>query len=98
MASLVVRNIDDGLKARLKKRAAQHGRSMEAEVREILGRELGNSVDGEGGDEDPPVIVKLRHGLKTESHDRFQIEGQAQPVSDTFDDFLDLFAKEEIPE
>lgn len=36
MAQLVVRNIDDDLKARLKRRAAQHGRSMEAEVRDIL--------------------------------------------------------------
>ena len=53
---------------------------------------------GESRGEDPPVVIKLRHGLKTESHDRAQIEGQAHAVADTFDDFLDLFAKEEIPE
>jgi antitoxin FitA len=36
MAQLIVRNIDDDLKARLQRRAAQHGQSMEAEVRDIL--------------------------------------------------------------
>ena len=34
--SLSVRNLDDGLIAGLKRRAARHGRSTEAEVREIL--------------------------------------------------------------
>lgn len=36
MASLSVRNLDDDLVARLKRRAARHGRSTEAEVRDIL--------------------------------------------------------------
>lgn len=36
MAQFVVRQLEDDLKARLKRRAARHGRSMEAEVREIL--------------------------------------------------------------
>lgn len=36
MASITVRKIDDGVKSRLRIRAAEHGRSMEAEVREIL--------------------------------------------------------------
>ena len=36
MAMLTVRNIDPGLKERLRVRAAEHGRSMEAEVRGIL--------------------------------------------------------------
>jgi len=40
MAQLVVRNIEDGLVARLKLRAAQHGRSAEAEHREILRQAL----------------------------------------------------------
>jgi len=40
MAQLVVRNLDDGLVARLKLRAAQHGRSAEAEHREILRQAL----------------------------------------------------------
>jgi plasmid stability protein len=33
---LIVRNVDDGLVRALKRRAARHGRSAEAEHREIL--------------------------------------------------------------
>lgn len=36
MAQLVVRNLDDDVKAKLQKRARRHGRSTEEEVREIL--------------------------------------------------------------
>lgn len=36
MATLTIRDLDDELRVRLRVRAAQHGRSMEAEVREIL--------------------------------------------------------------
>ena len=40
MASITVRNLDEGLKRRLRIRAAENGRSMEQEVREILGAVL----------------------------------------------------------
>ena len=40
MASITVRNLDDDLKQRLRVRAAENGRSMEQEVREILRVEL----------------------------------------------------------
>lgn len=36
MTTIVVRNLDEGVKQRLRVRAAKHGRSMEAEVRSIL--------------------------------------------------------------
>ena len=36
MASITIRNLDDALKRRLRIRAAEHGRSMEEEAREIL--------------------------------------------------------------
>lgn len=36
MASITIRNLDDELKARLRVRAAEKGRSMEEEAREIL--------------------------------------------------------------
>ena len=36
MASITIRNLHDGLKRRLRIRAAHHGRSMEEEVRQIL--------------------------------------------------------------
>ena len=46
MATLTIRGIDDELRDRLKIRAAQHSRSMEAEVREILADALaGDSND-----------------------------------------------------
>jgi antitoxin FitA len=36
MASIMIRNLDEDVKRRLRIRAARHGRSMEAEVRAIL--------------------------------------------------------------
>jgi antitoxin FitA len=36
MAQFIVRNLDDDIKLELKRRAAHHGRSLEAEVRHIL--------------------------------------------------------------
>lgn len=36
MAQLIVRDLDDDVKSRLKRRAERHGRSMEEEVRDIL--------------------------------------------------------------
>jgi plasmid stability protein len=56
VSTLTIRNLDDDLKARLRVRAAQHGRSMEAEVREILRRSL---ADRQG------------HGLGSWIHERF---------------------------
>jgi plasmid stability protein len=36
MAQIIVRNLDDAIVARLKNRARTNGRSLEAEVRQIL--------------------------------------------------------------
>lgn len=36
MASMTIRNLDDGLKQKLRVRAAEHGVSMEEEARQIL--------------------------------------------------------------
>ncbi|HYD63985.1 FitA-like ribbon-helix-helix domain-containing protein [Azospirillum sp.] len=41
MATLTVRNLDDDLVRKLRIRAAEHGRSAEAEHREILRQALG---------------------------------------------------------
>jgi len=40
MATLTIRNVDEALKTHLRIRAAEHGRSMEEEVRCILRQEL----------------------------------------------------------
>lgn len=45
MASLSVRNLDDELVTRLKRRAARHGHSAEAEVREILRQSLSSEAE-----------------------------------------------------
>jgi antitoxin FitA len=40
MASITIRRLDDAVTARLRLRAARHGRTMEEEAREILEAEL----------------------------------------------------------
>jgi antitoxin FitA len=45
MGNLSVRHVDDDLLARLKRRAARHGRSAEAEVRDILRLALSGEAD-----------------------------------------------------
>ena len=60
MASLTIRNLDDDLKARLRMEAAQHGNSMEEEVRSILRRAL---------------MQPSPKGLGTRIHQRFSAAG-----------------------
>jgi plasmid stability protein len=49
MAQLVVRNIEDSVKSRLKRRAARRGRSMEEEVRDILRDAVKEEETSSGG-------------------------------------------------
>ncbi len=49
MASLTVRNLEEKIKRRLKVRAAQNGRSMEQEVREILRSALDTTSEPKTG-------------------------------------------------
>ena len=44
MASITIRNLQDGLKQRLRIRAACHGHSMEEEVRQILNHVLSQEL------------------------------------------------------
>ena len=44
MASITIRNLDDEVKTRLRVRAANNGRSMEAEARLILGAAVGRQA------------------------------------------------------
>ena len=48
MASLTIRNLDDELKALLRVEAAQHGHSMEEEVRTILRQALTKRIGHKG--------------------------------------------------
>jgi len=45
MASITIRHLDEAVKRKLKIRAAQHGRSMEQEAREILKSALGQKSE-----------------------------------------------------
>jgi plasmid stability protein len=56
MANLHVRNVPDDIVKKLKLRAARHGRSTEAEHREIL-RQV---VSGETGDAFEELAARLR--------------------------------------
>jgi len=40
MATITIRGLDDDVREALGRRAQRHGRSMEAEVREILGEQV----------------------------------------------------------
>jgi plasmid stability protein len=44
VASLTVRKLDDGVKRKLRVRAAKRGRSLEEEVRQILGQAVREDV------------------------------------------------------
>jgi len=46
MASITIRNLDESLKSKLRLQSAQHGRSMEAEVRNILHQVLAPATAG----------------------------------------------------
>lgn len=49
MAQLIVRNIEDDTKRRLRLRAARHGQSMEAEMRDILRDAVKQEPEASGG-------------------------------------------------
>ena len=44
MATLTIRNLDPTIKERLRVRAAEHGRSMEAELRAIVSEAVGDAA------------------------------------------------------
>ncbi len=62
MASITVRNLDDEVKRKLRIRAAEHGCSMESEVREILSEAVATELEP-------------RKGLGTRIHERFKAIG-----------------------
>lgn len=55
MAAVSIRDLDDGVRDRLRVRAARNGRSMEAEIRAILADAVGE------GDDPAAFITALRY-------------------------------------
>jgi plasmid stability protein len=74
MAQLVVRNLEEDVKARLRQRAAAHGCSLEAEVRAILREAVLRPPRPEGGL--GTEIVALFRGLGLD-HDIPEMRGNA---------------------
>ena len=75
MASLSVRNLDDELVARLKRRAARHGHSAEAEVRDILRQAL--SAEPEPSFDDLAAELRaLTAGRRHTPAEQLQREGR----------------------
>lgn len=73
--TLNVRNVDDDLIVRLKRRAARHGRSAEAEHREILAQALAH----EDALELKPLLAEIRAlsaGRKQTPSEVLQREGR----------------------
>lgn len=67
MTSIMVRGLDESVKQRLTEQAKEHGRSMEAEVRDILtraarrphvGLALMQAAQGVGGIDELPVPAR----------------------------------------
>ena len=84
MAQILVRDVEESVKRELQRRASQHGRSLQAEVRDILreaakapppayglGTEIARIIDAAGVDF--PEIQELRGG-------RAQIPDFARPA------------------
>ena len=67
MAQILVRNVDDSLKRKLRRRAERHGHSMEQEVRDILR----DAVKNEG---------KQEKGLGTMIAERFRGIGLKEDI------------------
>ena len=61
MATLTVRNLDDDLVKRLRIRAAEHGRSAEAEHREILRVALASSERHAAREQAAARLAEFRH-------------------------------------
>jgi antitoxin FitA len=64
MAVLNIRNLPEDVHAKLRVRAAQHGRSMEAEAREILAAACRGAVGAVSGDDLQSLVARLYKGRK----------------------------------
>lgn len=80
MATLTIRNLDDDVREKLRIRAAQQGRSMEAEVRAILTESVSSAVERSLAD----LLVDLRdaaRGGEFEIPDRVRLAPPRNPFS-----------------
>jgi antitoxin FitA len=66
VAQLIVRNIENAVKARLQRRAKRHGRSMEEEVRDILRNAVRENEVPAGGLGSEIASLFSKRGLNAE--------------------------------
>ncbi|EJC85365.1 hypothetical protein Rleg4DRAFT_7644 [Rhizobium leguminosarum bv. trifolii WSM2297] len=78
MANITIRNLDEGLKQRLRVRAAAHGRSMEDEARDILRAALATTE---------PTARNLADAIRArlQSVGGVELEISRQPIRDELD-------------
>jgi plasmid stability protein len=74
LGQLVVRNIENVVKARLQRRAKRHGRSMEEEVRDILRDAVAEETSPSGGLGTDIAKLFARSGLAS---DIIELRGHA---------------------
>ena len=67
MATLTIRNLDDAVRDRLRRRAAEHGHSMEEEVRQILRQVV-----------EPAKPAAITEGLGSRIHNHFASLGRLE--------------------
>ncbi|MGE0724365.1 MAG: Arc family DNA-binding protein [Alphaproteobacteria bacterium] len=80
MAQIVVRNLEEDVKRRLKERARRHGRSMEEEARAILRASLGARDGPEYGL--GTQIARRFAGVGLRDDERIEeIRGEAKPAA-----------------
>jgi plasmid stability protein len=75
MAQLLVRNLDDHVKAKLQRRARKHGRSTEEEVRDILRVAVNDEVS-----QAPPLGSRFKARFARIGLDRGIEELRGQPA------------------
>lgn len=77
MAQIIVQNLEESVRDRLRERAARHGRSMEEEIRDILRGAVA------GDDVAPPLgtqIARLFAGIGLEAEIPERRGARAQPA------------------
>ena len=74
MATLTIRDFDEELKAKLRVRAAEHGRSMEAEVRAILASVLTKPTSSLG------MGSRIRQRFSDIDHVSLELPARTEPV------------------
>ena len=94
MATLTIRNIDDQVKAKLRINAAEHGVSMEEEVRQTLTRAVmpsANDADSRG------LATRIRDRMKSMGIKGFELEIAPREAIREPPDFSGFFAPERAP-